>query len=146
MVNIINGRRACTLLELLVGVAIASAIFAVILTSGVAIYRSSSAADDYSYQTNEQLRAVDYISRDLRCALSVTIPPGGQTLSLTLPDTYSSYDSKGNPMSAPVGPTIVSAVPVYGNAAQPVAVTYYLSGGSLLRQQIVQSIGQTPNS
>jgi type II secretory pathway component PulJ len=141
--NIIRGLGAYTLLELLVGVTISSAIFAVILTSGVAIYRSSSATDDYSYQTNEQLRAVDYISRDLRSALSVTIPPGGQTLSVTLPDAYAIYDSKGNPMSAPVDPTIVNAAPVYGNAAQPVVVTYYVHKGSLLRQQIVQSTDQT---
>ena len=141
--NIIHGRGAYTLLELLVGVTIASAIFAVILTSGVAIYRSSCAADDYSYQTNEQLRAVDFISRDLRCAMSVTISPGGETLSVNLPDAYGSYDSKGNPTSAPVDPTIVSATPIYGNAAQPVVVTYYVRGGVLLRQQIVQSTGQT---
>jgi Tfp pilus assembly protein PilW len=129
--------------ELLVAVAISSAIFGTILVSGVAIYRCCVASDDYSYQTNEQLRAVDFISRDLRSALSVTIPPGGQTVALTLPDIYSSYDSKGNPLSAPVTPAINAGVPEYGNIAQPLSITYYVSGNSLLRQQTVPAIAQT---
>ena len=136
-------RNAYTLLELLVGVTIASAIFATILTSGVAIYRSCASVDDYSYQANEQLRAVDYISRDLRCALSVTIPVGGQTLALTLPSIYPTYDAKGNPTSAPVTPAIVNGAPVYGNPAQPVSVTYFVTGNSLLRQQTVPALGVT---
>ena len=134
---------AYTLVELLVGVAISSAIFGTILVSGVAIYRSCVASDDYSYQTNEQLRAIDYISRDLRSALSVTIPAGGQSVALTLPDIYSSYDSKGNPLSAPVTPMINAGTPEYGNTAQPLSVTYYVSGSSLLRQQTIPAIAQT---
>jgi type II secretory pathway component PulJ len=134
---------AYTLLELLVGVAISSAIFGTILVSGVAIYRSCMSSDDYSYQANEQLRAIDYISRDLRSALSVTIPAGGQTVALTLPDIYTTYDAKGNPTSAPVNPVITSGAPGYGNAAQPLSVTYYVSGNSLLRQQTVPALGQT---
>jgi len=134
---------AYTLVELLVGVAVASAIFGTILTSGVAIYRCCMASDDYSYQANEQLRACDYISRDLRCALSVTIPAGGQTVALTLPDIYTSYDAKGNPLSAPVNPVITNGTPEYGNAAQPLSVTYYVRGNQLLREQTVPATAQT---
>jgi Tfp pilus assembly protein PilW len=132
-----------TLVELLVGVAVSSAIFGTILTSGVAIYRSCMASDDYSYQANEQLRACDYITRDLRSALTVTIPAGGQTVALTLPDIYTSYDAKGNPLSAPVDPVITNGNPGYGDAAKPLSVTYYVSGSSLLRQQTVPATAQT---
>ena len=136
-------RSAYTLLELLVGVSIASAIFATILTSGVAIYRSCAAVDDYSFQANEQLRALDYISRDLRSALTVTIPAGGLTLALTLPATYTTYDAKGNPTSALVTPAIVNGAPLYGSAAQPVSVTYFVNGNTLQRQQTVPALAQT---
>jgi type II secretory pathway component PulJ len=141
--RVLKQSAAYTLVELLVGVTISSAIFATILTSGVAIYRSCMSADDYSYQANEQLRAMDYISRDLRSALSVTIPAGGQTVALTLPDIYATYDAKGNPTSTLVNPVITSAAPGYGNAAQPLSVTYYVSGNSLLRQQTVPALAQT---
>jgi hypothetical protein len=128
---------------MMVSIGIASAIFAVVLTSYAIIFRSCTAMDDYSYQANEELRTVDYLSRDLRSALSVTISNAGQTLALTLPDAYGTYDANGNPTSAPVSPAIVSGAPVYGNAAQPVSVTYYVSGSSLLRLQVVPSINQT---
>ena len=126
----------------MVSVATASAIFAVILTSGVAIYRSCTAAEDYSHQSNEQLRAVDYLTRDLHGALSVTIPLSGGSLALTMPDSYTSYDSAGIPTSGPVDPVIVDGVPVYGDATQPVTVIYSVSNGSLIREQFVPSSGQ----
>ncbi len=126
----------------MVGMTAASAIFGIILTSGVAIYRSCTAADDFSSKTVEQLRAVDYISRDLHSAVSATIP-GSATLALTLPDCYASYDGEGIPTSVPVDPVIVNGVPVYGNAAQPVSVTYFLNGDALIREQTVAATAQT---
>ena len=99
-------------------------------------------ADDYSFQANEQMRAVDYLSRDLRSALSVGIPTGGQTLTMTLPDCYTSYDAGGIPTSTPVDPVIVDGVPYYGDAAQPVVVSYYLSDGKLIRDQYVPTTSQ----
>ena len=141
--HIVRRRGAYTLLELMVAVTTASAIFAVILTSGVAIYRSCSAAEDYSHQSNEQLRAVDYLTRDLHSALSVTIPLSGGSLALTMPDSYTSYDSAGIPTSGPVDPVIVDGVPVYGDATQPITVSYSVSNGSLIREQFVPSSGLT---
>ena len=134
-------RCAYTLLELLVAVTTASAIFVVILTSGVAIYRSCSAAEDYSYEANEQLRAVDYVSRDLRGALEVSIPVGGDTLTVTLPDCYSSYDAAGIPTSAAIDPVIVNGRPEYGDVSQPLTVTYYVTDGTLIREQFTPSTG-----
>ena len=132
---------AYTLLELMVAVTTAAAIFVVILTSGVAIYRSTTMADDYSYQANEQLRAMDYISRDLRSALAVAIPDTGLTLTVTLPDCYTSYDAAGIPTSTPVDPVIADGVPEYGDAVQPVTVSYYVSDGKLIRDQYMPATG-----
>jgi hypothetical protein len=135
-------RGAFTLLELMVGVTTASAIFAVILTSGVAIYRGCTAAVDFSQQANKQARAIDYVSRDLRAALSVGTP-GGTALTLDMPDCYTGYDSGGAPTGGLVDPVIADGLPVYGNAAQPIRVRYSVVGGRLIRQQTVPSIGQT---
>jgi type II secretory pathway component PulJ len=135
--------EAFTLAEMMVSVAVATTVFTAVMYAGSFISRSAIAADDYSYQTNQQLRVVDFIGRDLRRAISVTIPGGGQTLTVTIPDTYGTYDSEGNPTSATVDPTIVNGAPVYGNAAQPITVTYYVSGGSLIRQQIIPAKNQT---
>ena len=138
-----RGRGAYTLLELLVGVTTASAIFAIILTSGVAIYRSCTAAGDYAAQTNDQLRAIDYLTRDLHSAISVTTPIAG-ALSLTLPDCYPSYDDGGMPDAPPTDPVILHGVPIYGDASQPVSVNYFVnSKNALIREQTVPSAGQT---
>ena len=137
-----RGRGAYTLLELLVGVTTASAIFAIILTSGVAIYRSCTAAGDYSAQSNEQLRAIDYLTRDLHSAISVTTPIAG-TLSMTLPDCYATYDDGGMPDAPPTDPVILNAVPTYGDASQPVSVNYFVHNNALIREQTVPSAGQT---
>ena len=130
-----------TLLELLVSIGIASVMFAMILRSGTDSVRSLSVADNYSYQSNEELRAMDYIARDLRRALTVTIPTGGQSLSLTLPDTYSSYDSQGNPTGSLVTPTISGGSATYGSSTTPISVAYTVSNGKLLRAQTIQSTG-----
>ena len=130
-----------TLLELLISIAVSSMMFAAIISAGTGSMRSLAVADDYSYQSNEELRAMDYIARDLRRALTVTIPSGGQSLSLTLPDYYSSYDSQGNPNGAPVTPTISAGAATYGNAATPISISYVVSNGQLIRTQTIQSTG-----
>jgi Tfp pilus assembly protein PilW len=136
-----RGKSAFTLVELLISLGVSGVMFAAIMSAGTGSMRSLAVADDYSYQSNEELRAMDYIARDLRRALTVTIPTGGQSLSLTLPDYYSSYDAQGNPNGVPVTPTIVNGAPVYGNAATPISVSYTVTNGQLIRTQTIQSTG-----
>ena len=138
-----SGREAFTMVEVIIGMAVAAAMLAATLYAGSGLLRSLYAADDYSGESNEQLRAVDYIARDIRGALTVNIPTGGQTLVLTLPQFYASYDAQGNPAGAPVNPSLAGGTPVYGNVAQPLQVTYFASGQNLIRQQVVQSTGAT---
>src|SRR5262249_23591901 len=100
-------------------------------------------ADDYSNESNEELRAMDFLARDIRGAVSFNIPAGGNTLTLTLPDYYTSYDAQGNPTGAPRDPVIANSVPAYGDTAKPLLVTYYVSGATLTRQQTVQATNTT---
>ena len=132
-----------TLLEMMISVGISGILFAVLLTSGTHILKSLYVADDYSNESNQELRAMDFLARDIRSALAFTIPTGGSSLTLTLPDYYATYDAQGNPTGAPKDPVITSGVPGYGNTAQPLQVVYSVSGNNLLRQQTVQATGTT---
>ena len=132
-----------TLLEMMISVGISGILFAVLLTSGTHILKSLYVADDYSNESNQELRAMDFLARDIRSALAFTIPTGGSSLTLTLPDYYATYDAQGNPTGAPRNPVITSGVPGYGNTAQPLQVVYFVSGNSLLRQQTVHGTGAT---
>jgi len=136
-------RAGFTLFELLISVSIAAAIFAAVLSAGSFALRSLYTADDYSNESNEELRAMDFLARDIRGALSFSIPAGASTLTLTLPDYYTSYDAQGNPTGAPRNPVITSAVPGYGDTTKPLLVTYLVSGTNLIRRQTVQSSNTT---
>jgi prepilin-type N-terminal cleavage/methylation domain-containing protein len=138
-----TGNTGFTLFELLISISIASALFAAVLSAGSFALKSLYVADDYSSESNEQLRAMDFLARDIRGALSFTIPTGGSSLTVTLPDYYTSYDSQGNPTGSPRNPVIASGAPGYGNTAQPLLVTYSVSGDKLLRQQTIQATGAT---
>jgi len=139
------GGSAFTLLELLISIAISGVMFIVIITAWIGSVRSLAIADDYSDQSNQELRAMDYIVRDLRRAKTVTIPSGGSSLTMTIPDYYSAYDNQGNPTSNPVTPTIVNGAPVYGSAAKPLTVSYSMNNNRLLRTQTIGATGAVSN-
>ena len=86
-----------TLLEMMISVGITGILFAVLLTSGTQVLKSLYVADDYSNESNQELRAMDFLARDIRGALTFTIPTGGSSLTLTLPDYYTTYDAQGIP-------------------------------------------------
>jgi len=130
-----------TLPEVMVSMAVSAFMFAAILTATVNFQRTFSGAMNYSRGTTDQLRALDYVSRDLRRAYTVTVSQYSQTLTLTIPDTYATYDSQGNPSGALVDPKITNGQVNYGDPTKPITICYYLSDGQLLRQQTVTSTG-----
>jgi prepilin-type N-terminal cleavage/methylation domain-containing protein len=131
-----------TLVEMLVSIAAAGALMASIVASSVALQRSFFWSANYSEQSLAQLRALDFVTRDVRRASGVYVLSMGQVLTLEIPDAYASYDAQGNPTSAPVSPTIIRGKPEYGDPTQPLVVTYYLNGATLLRQQFVSATAQ----
>lgn len=132
-----------TLLELLVGMGASAVLMASIVASSVTLQRSFLWSANYSEQSNAQLRVLDFVTRDIRRARAVSIDSTAGTLTLELPDTYSTYDAQGNPTSAVITPTIVHGVPSYGAAGQSVVVTYYRNNEALMRSQYVTSSGIT---
>lgn len=136
-----RGIRAFTLPEVLIASSVSAFMFAATLAVVVALQRSYSGAIDYSRGTTDQQRVLDYISRDLRRALTVTVSGSNQTLTVTVPDTYASYDSQGNPSGSLVSPTITSGKVYYGDPTKPVTICYFLSGNQLMRQQTIGATG-----
>lgn len=141
LASIRSSRAGFTLFEMLINLGIVAAMLAAALAAGVSATKSLYVADDYSNESNEQLRAMDYLARDIRGALTFSIPGGGSSLTLTLPDYYTSYDAMGNPPPniPPRNPVIANGLPGYGNTALPILVTYSVSGSTLIRQQTIQA-------
>lgn len=127
--------------EVMVSMTVTAFMFAAILTATVALQRSFAGAMDYSRGTTDQLRALDYVARDLRRAYTVSVSQFSQTLTVTVPDYYTAYDAQGNPTGTPVDPKITNGQVNYGDATKPITICYYLSGGQLLRQQTIGATG-----
>ena len=119
-----NSTNAFTLSELMVSIAVISLIFAVLLTGSIALQRSFNASMKYVKSQAEQVRVLDYMSMDLRRAL--TVSTANSQLLLTIPDYY---DANGNPRM----PSITDGYAVYGSAANAVSIRYYKDGSSIMR-------------
>ena len=135
--------RGYTLGEMSVALGVSSLIFAALIFAGATLRRSFTAADQYSQATNDQMRAIDYITRDLREAWTITVSADAQTLTITLPDCYNNYDADGNPTGNPwdpsdtnlKAPTVSGATVNYGDPTKPITVSYYVSNQKIVRQQ-----------
>ncbi len=117
---------AFTITELMVGMAISAVILEGLSTSFIALQRSFEAANYQMTAQNDQLRILDYISRDLRMASSVTILNDGAKLSLTLPS------SAGAGLNLNLGPLLAPLL-ASSNQAALVTSAYYVEGGQLIR-------------
>ena len=121
-------RGGFTLTELLVGLTIGSVTLAGISVASVSLQRSFTAADYQMTAQNDQLRALDYLSRDARMAAAVTILNNGTKVTITLPPSNpSSVNLSLGPLLNSLGLTSSTA------PAAPGTVSYYLEGGQLLR-------------
>lgn len=117
-----------TLLELLVGLVISAVVLTQILVATYALERSYGAADYRMNAQNDQLRALDYLSRDLHMASAVSVQNGGTAVTLTLPSTTACALDLN--LGAVLNPLLAqSGIPSNANT-----VSYYLLGGELIRE------------
>ncbi len=129
--------RAFTITEVMVASAVSLMIFGAVLTAVVTFQRSFTGAIDYSRGTIDQQRVLDYISRDLRRALTVTVSTDTNTLTITVPDAYGTYDAQGNPSGPVKDPDLSTGKVNYGDPAKPVTICYYVQNNQMLRQQTI---------
>ena len=117
-----------TMTELLMASAVTCVIAAGMALGMSALQHSFVASDHHAKSQLEQARLMDYISRDLRRATSVSVDDyeGAQRITMAIPDYY---DAAGLPRD----PVIAGSGVTYGNAALPVRISYYKSGRNLFR-------------
>ncbi len=131
-----------TLSELLVAVSISLIVLAAAVASSISLQKSFSAVDNYFATHMQQVRIVDYLSRDVNRGLSVTTSVDLQTLTVDVPNyIIQAGDSEavGNPslIGTPRTPTVAytsSGLQInYG--ASTSTVVYSLSNSSILRTE-----------
>jgi len=77
--------HAFTLIEMMVAMAIGSAILAVAVISSIALQRSFNSTDNYLATQTQQIRIVDFLARDVRRGLSVISSVDQQTVQIQIP-------------------------------------------------------------
>jgi Tfp pilus assembly protein PilW len=116
-----------TMTELLVACGLSSLLLAGMMTGALALQRGYSSAQHQILCQEDQMRVMDYLTRDLRRATSVTISNQNRMLAMTLPDQV---DLAASALRLP---SIVGGAVQYGNT--PAAVSYYVSGTAFVRKE-----------
>lgn len=122
----LHPNRAFTLVEVSVASAVAAIILVSIVIGGVSLQKTFTGSDDGLKGTADQSRVLDYLTRDLRQALTVSVGNSGQTLTLTLTD-YIDPATK-----APRMPSVKPGIAKYGlpkgvvdYGTVPITVSYF---------------------
>jgi len=116
-----------TLPELLIAASIGSAMLGGLLGASIALQRGFSAAEYQLGCQLDQMRVIDYITRDLRRATAVSGANQNRKLLLTLPNT------RDPASSSLLVPAVLGGRVQYG--AQPISVAYYVEGDAFIREE-----------
>jgi hypothetical protein len=136
--------RAFTLAEMLIAMGIAVAIIAVTLTTSVGLQKSFYSIDNYFGTHMQQIRIVDYLSRDVRRGLSVVSSADKHTVTVNLPRYIiqaGDADATGSNIGTPRAPSLAVVNRDYNvnylptSTSSPSVVTYTISGSSILRTE-----------
>jgi type II secretory pathway pseudopilin PulG len=135
-------RFAFTLPEITLALAVSGVVFGAILTSSTSLQKSFNAIDNYFATHMQQIRIVDYLSRDVKRGLIVTTSANLQTVTVTIPN----YIIQAGDPEAVVNPALVGTARTptmaytpsgwqvnYGNTTS--TVVYSISGLSILRTE-----------
>jgi hypothetical protein len=121
--------KGMTLSELVVSSAILAVVTATLLIGISTLQRTFRASQHHAKSQIEQARLIDYVARDLRRALTVSVDTydGSERLNLTIPDYYKSDGT-------PHDPVISGRTVNYGNPGNPVKISYCKEGSAILRK------------
>jgi prepilin-type N-terminal cleavage/methylation domain-containing protein len=131
-----------TLGEMLVAVSVSSIVLAAAIASGVSLQKSFGAVDNYFATHMQQVRVIDYLSRDVKRGLSVTTSVDLQTVTVNVPNyIIQAGDSEavanpsliGTPRSPTVAYTSGGLQINYG--ASTSTVVYSVSNNSIVRTE-----------
>ena len=105
-------RQGFTLIEVLLALAVGSLMLAAIVTASVCLQKSFGAVEDFFTSHLQQVRIIDYLSRDVKRAYIVTTSANPQTVTCILPnyliDNGSSQPTRATPTLSLVGNKVVA--------------------------------------
>src|SRR5204862_6088647 len=86
----LTSKSAFTIAEMAVALAASSAVLGATLTSSTSLQKSFNAVDNYFGTHMQQIRIVNYLSRDVKRGLVVTPSVDRHEVTATLPDSMTS--------------------------------------------------------
>ena len=95
--NNCRSQNGFTLSEMLVAVAIGGVALAATMAASVGLQKSLNAVDNYFTAHTQQIRIVDYLSRDARRSYIVTSTGSPQTVTCTTPEYLDSTGARRTP-------------------------------------------------
>ena len=135
-------KLAFTLPEMMLALATSGVVLGATLTSSTSLQKSFNAIDNYFGTHMQQVRIVDYLSRDVKRGLIVTTSLDRQTVTITIPKyTIEKDDPEGiaNPdlVGTPRTPTMTYTPSGWQVNYAPTnsTVVYSISGLSILRTE-----------
>jgi prepilin-type N-terminal cleavage/methylation domain-containing protein len=106
------GRQGFTLIEMLLALSVGSLMLAAIVAASVCLQKSFVAVDDFFTSHLQQVRIIDFLSRDVKRAYIVTSSTNPQTVTCVLPnyliDNGSNQPTRATPTLSLVGNKIVA--------------------------------------
>lgn len=113
--------------EVMFSTIIFAAISLGLILGFISLERNYAATTDFATNHADQMRISDYLALDLRRALSIQAAPNDTRIWIP-----KFYGTDGNPQT----PTLSGTGSVnYGDSGSSVQIHYYLSGGTIYRQQ-----------
>ena len=122
-----RGQLGFTLAELMVSVSVLAILTSALTVGLITVRKSFLASEHHGLSQVRQLRIIDYISLDLRRALTVKARADGG-VDLTIPDYYANADTRDRTARLP---KVVNGDVRYGDASVP--VSYYKRGAKIYR-------------
>jgi type II secretory pathway component PulJ len=110
----------------MISLTIFSAISLALIMGFVSLERNFAATTDFATNHTDAVRISDYLALDLRRALSIATTQNNTTINIP---AY--YDASG----APQTPHLENGLVVYGTSGSVVQIHYYLTNGTIYRQQ-----------
>jgi prepilin-type N-terminal cleavage/methylation domain-containing protein len=115
--------KGFTFTEIMVAMTVGLALMAATVTTSISLQKSLSAVEHYFYTHMQQVRIIDYLSRDVKRSVVVTTSTDQQTVTCKIPDyIIQSGDADAGPGDVNVGmrrtptvtPTANGAIVDYG--------------------------------
>lgn len=117
-----------TLVELMVSMVVSSVALGGLTVASSTLQRSFEAANYQMTSQNDQLRVLDFLSRDLRMASALSVLDSGGKITVTLPSSPTAT------VTLNLGPLLAPLLGTPSATATTQTVSYYVEGGQLIRE------------